>query len=230
MKGTLTQRFQRVLIGCFILALAGCSAAPAGTYFPPLDHPDSLKVSHALYRAAVATGDDPARYSFALVASPQAQAWSDDHATFYVSDGLARMPVSVVEPLIAREVAHEVLGHVGTKRVLSLSISAAFTIFGVLVPGINLADLVVNPLIVRAFSREQEKEADARAVEILRAMGSPTPRRALSLALQAADARNGKMSERGGLLATHPPMSQRLAALEPLEPPTSPLAEAASTK
>ena len=216
----------RVLIGCVLVVLAGCSAAPVGTYFPAPDHPDALKVSHALYRAALAAGDDPARYSFALVASPQVQAWSDDNATFYVSDGLARMPVQVIEPLIAHEVAHELLGHVGKNRAVSLSITSGFALAGILLPGSSLADFVVNPLIVRAFSREQEKEADARAVEILRAMGHAAPRRALWLALQAADARNGKLNERGGLLATHPPMVQRLAALEPLEPPTSPLAEA----
>jgi Zn-dependent protease with chaperone function len=229
MNGALSRNFRRTLIGSLLLALAGCSLAPTGAYFPTLDHPDTLKVSHALYRAAVAAGDDPARYSFALVASPQVQAWSDDGATFYMSDGLARMPVHIVEPLVAHEVAHEILGHVGTKHALSLSITTGFAIVGVLIPGTSLADLFVNPLVVRAFSREHELEADARAVEILRAMGYPTPRRALWVALQAADARNGKISEQGGLLATHPPMAQRLAALEPLEPPASPLAEATPT-
>lgn len=228
MNIALSQISRSALIGCLLLALAGCASVPGGTYFPALNHPDSLKVSHALYRAAVAAGDDPAQYTFALVASPQLQAWSDANATFYVTDGLAKMPASMVEPVIAHEVAHWVLGHTGKRRALSFSITTGFAIVGVLVPGSSLADFVVNPLIVRAFSRGQEKEADARAVEILRAMGYTAPRRTLWLALQATDARNGKMDESGGLLATHPPMAERLAALEPLEPPASPLAEAAS--
>jgi len=218
-----------VVIGA-ITVLSGCGSVPSGTYFPSPTNPDSLKVSHALYKAAVAAGDEPARYSFAMVASPRVQAWSAGNAAFYVTDGLARMPVHVVEPLIAHEVAHEVLGHVGRKQALSLSITGGFAIFGLLVPGASLADLVVNPLIVRAYSRGNELEADARAVEILRAMGYSTPRRALWLALRAADARNGKINEQGGVLATHPPMAQRLAALEPLEPPASPLVETILTK
>ena len=209
-----------------ILLLAGCASVPSGTYLPSLTNPDALKVSNALYKAAQAAGDDPSRYTFALVNSPQAQAWAAEDATFYVTDGLARMPAHVVEPLIAHEVAHELLGHLGRKQVLSLSITAGFAILGVLVPGASLADFVVNPLIVRAYSRERELEADARALEILQAMGYQAPRRALYLALQAADARNGKTKEEGGVLATHPKMTERLAALQPLEPPLSPVAEA----
>ena len=213
-----------------ILLLAGCASVPSGTYLPSLTDPDALKVSNALYKAAQAAGDDASRYSFALVRSPQAQAWTAEDATFYVTDGLARMPVHIIEPLIAHEVAHELLGHLGRKQALSLSITAGFAIIGVLVPGASLADFVVNPLVVRAYSREHELEADARALEILRAMGYQAPRRALYLALQAADARNGKTKEEGGMLATHPKMTERLAALHPLEPPLSPVAEALVAK
>jgi Zn-dependent protease with chaperone function len=184
-----------------------------------------LKVSHALYRAALAAGDSPSRYSFALVASEEANAYSAPDATFYVTDGLARLPAPVVEAILAHEVAHEVLGHAGKKRALQLSISGAFTALGILIPGVGLADFVVNPLVVRAFGRDQEKEADLKAVEILRAMGNPTPRRSLWLALQAV-AEVNKEKEPAGLLAIHPPLKARLAALEPLEPPASPLAQA----
>jgi Zn-dependent protease with chaperone function len=210
-----------VVLGGLVL-LTGCASIPDGAYFPSPTHPDTLKVAHALARAAAGAGDDPARYSFALVASPQIRAWSGENAIVYVSDGLARQPSHVVEPLIAHEVAHEILGHAGTKRALSLSMTAGFTILGVMAPGVGLADLLVTPLVVRAFSRTQELDADARAVEILRAIGYRAPRRALWYALQVAEARNGNAGERGGVLATHPPMAKRLAALKPLERPAAP--------
>lgn len=214
-----------LVIAGIALVLTGCATVPQGTYFPALDRPDSLKVSHALYRAAVAAGDDPSRYSFALVASNEANAYSAPDANFYVTDGLARLPAPVVEAMIAHEVAHEVLGHAGKRRALQLSISGAFTALGIFIPGASLADFVVNPLVVRAFGRDQEKEADLKAVEILRAMGNQTPRRALWLALQAVSEVN-KEKEEAGLLAVHPPLKGRLVALEPIEPPASPLAEA----
>ena len=205
------------------LLLAACATAPPGTYFPDPRQPLTQKVSHALYRVADAAGDDPTRYSFALVSTEAAQVYSDADATFYITNGLAHLPIPVVEAVLAHEVAHEVLQHVGKRRALSLSITAGFTVLGIIFPGTSLADFLVNPLVVRAFSRDQEKQADAKAVEILRAMGYAAPRRALALALQTLDQLKGNPSS-GGLLATHPPLAERLAGLEPLEP-LPPLAE-----
>jgi len=159
---------------------------PSGTYFPDPRHALTQKVSRALHRAALAAGDDPARYSFALVRAEEAQVYADADAVFYVTDGLARLPVPVVEAVLAHEVAREALQHVGRRRALSLSTTAGFTVLGIIFPGAGLADFVVNPLLVRAFSRNQEKQADAKAVEILRAMGYAAPRRALALAQRAA--------------------------------------------
>jgi Zn-dependent protease with chaperone function len=85
---------------------------------------------------------------------------------------------------------------------------------------------MVNPLVVRAFSRKQELEADQRAVEILRAMGSPRPRRSLAEALRAVDEAPVRSQEGGGgAMDIRPTLKDRLSALEPLEP--LPVAEAA---
>ncbi len=113
--------------------------------------------------------------------------YTDEDATFYVSDGLAAMPMPVLEAVIAQAVAHEVLDHVGTRRRMSAGMTGGFSLAGFFVPGVGMLDFMVNPLIVRAFSRQQNLDADKRAVEILRTMGDPTPRRSLAAALRAMD-------------------------------------------
>jgi Zn-dependent protease with chaperone function len=201
----------------FLAALvSGCATAPDGAYYP---EPSARRavVAHALHRAAHAVGDDPGRYSFALVKSRDISAFSgEEDATFYFSDGLAALPHAQIDALVAREVAHEVLGHAGRRRVLSMGITGTFTVLGIIVPGLSVADWIVNPLIVRAFTRDQVIAADLRAVEIIRGMGHDRPRRTLAAALQAAHATNG--ASPGGVLSTMPRLADRLAALEPLEP------------
>jgi len=204
------------------LLLSACASTPAGTYYAEPANPSTAQMASILSRAAIAGGDDPQRYGFAFIKSPTAAAYSDEDATFYFTDGLMRQPTPVVEPVVAHEVAHEVLGHIGTRRRLSLSITAGFGVLGLFAPGAGLLDFVVNPLVVRAYSRYQEMQADRKAVEILRAMGYRAPRRTLATALTAlADYAPKEKQGLEGLLATHPDLDDRLAALEPLEPPAS---------
>src|SRR5439155_5464856 len=90
-----------------------------------------------------------------------------------------------------------------------------FTVLGLFVPGLSVVDWVVNPLVVRAFSRDQEISADVRAIEILRSMGHEMPRRTLTNALREVEAVNGAAPT--GLLATFPPLADRLAAIGPVQ-------------
>lgn len=211
-----------IVVLALVLVCAGCSGIPGGAYFPPAADPGTTRLANALYRAAAAAGDDPARYSFALIATRDVSAYSAEDATFYFSEGLARQPAPLVDALVAHEVAHEVLGHAGQRRAVSLSLSAGFTVLGVVIPGAGLLDVALSPLIVRAFTRDQEIAADLRALEILRVMGYASPARTLADALRAAHAVNGPPA--GGWLATEPSLEARLSALEPIEPPTIPVA------
>src|SRR5207237_9299731 len=99
-----------------------------------------------------------------------------EDAAFYFAPGLARQPARVIDALVAHEVAHELLGHIGQRRALSLSLGAGFTVLGIAIPGTGLLDFIVNPLIIRAFTRDQEIAADLKAVEVLRDMGYKAPR------------------------------------------------------
>jgi Zn-dependent protease with chaperone function len=205
------------------LMLSACATAPDGSYYAAPTDPSTAILSQILHRAAVAGGDDPQRYSFAFIKSPTAAAYSDEDATFYFTDGLKGQPRPIIEAAVAHEVAHEILGHVGSRRKLSMALTASFSAAGLFAPGAGMLDFVVNPLVVRAFGRQQELQADQKTIEMLRAMGHPAPRRSLAIALQTLAAHTPKEREGlEGLLATHPALDERVAALEPLEGSASP--------
>jgi Zn-dependent protease with chaperone function len=211
----------RVIVVAAGLLVPACATTPEGAYYAAPTDPDTARMSPILYRAASAGGDDPQRYSFAFIKSPTAAAYSDEDATFYFTDGLMRQPTPIIEAAVAHEVAHEVLGHVGSRRKLSLSLTASFSTLGLVAPGAGLLDFLVNPLVVRAFGRQQEMQADQKAVEILRAMGHSAPRRSLAVALETLASHTPKEREGlEGMLATRPDTAARVAALEPLEAPT----------
>jgi len=201
-----------------LLATGACVTVPDRSYYPDPAAHETRVLAGALWRAAKAASEDPGDYSFAMIRSHHVGAYTVEDAAFYFTQGLARQPATVVDALVAHEIAHDLLGHIGQRRALALSLGAGFTVLGIAVPGTSLLDLVANPLIIRAFTREQEIAADLRAVEVLRDMGYEAPRRTLADALRAAAKVNGPA--RGGWLATEPSLEDRLGRLEPLETET----------
>ncbi len=199
-----------------LVTATGCaSTVPERAYYPNPADPETRVLAEALWRAAKAASDDPGEYSFAMIRSNDVSAYTVEDATFYFTQGLARQPAKVIDALVAHEVAHELLGHIGQRRALSLSLGAGFTVLGIAIPGTGLLDFIANPLIVRAFTRDQEIAADLKAVEVLRDMGYKAPRRTLAEALSTAAKINGP--SRGGWLSTEPTLEDRLSRLEPLE-------------
>jgi Zn-dependent protease with chaperone function len=204
-------------LACLLVAvvmLPGCAMSPQHAYYPDPADAHTRVLAEALYRAVRGASEDPQHYSFAMVPTAEVRAYTGDDATFYFSEGLARQPGPVIDALVAHEVAHELLDHVGGRR--TLSVTGGFTVLGLSLPGLGLLDLVANPVLVRAYTRDQEISADRKAVEVLRDMGYETPRRVLANALQEA-AKVNSAPDRGPL-ANEPELGARLAALEPLEP------------
>jgi Zn-dependent protease with chaperone function len=188
-------------LAVLLIATGACSTVPDRSYYPDPASRETKVLANALWRAAKAASDDPNEYSFAMIRSHRVAAYTVEDATFYFTQGLARQPDAIIDALVAHEVAHELLGHLGQRRALSLSF---------------LRDFVANPLIVRAYTRDQEIAADLKAADLLGLMGHEAPRRLLAGALQAAGKVNGRPP--GGGLATEPGIEERAAALEPLEP------------
>lgn len=123
----------------FVLT-TGCAGIEQRAYYPP-DVAATRALAETLYRAAQAAGDEPARYSFALLATRDVSTFSADDATFCFSEGLARQPQMVIDAMIAREV----LGHAGQRRALTWSLTAGFTALGIVGPGAGLLDFAPEP-------------------------------------------------------------------------------------
>ena len=141
----------------FLMCASGCALIPPmhpeNSYYPSPSDSRSLTISYTLYRAAQASGDDPTRYSFAFIQTAAVTAFAADDATFYFSDGLARQSQRCIDAIVAQKVAHEILGHAGQRRTLTLSLTAGFAVLGLIAPGLGLADLIVNPSAPSRASR-----------------------------------------------------------------------------
>jgi hypothetical protein len=179
-------------------------------------------VALALIRAGKAAGEKVETFKMGMIRSQTINAANAGAGVFYFTNGLAAESREVVDAVVAHEVAHEALGHVGTKIITSVVISTVFAVLNAQFPGVGYADQIVNPLVVHTFSRAQELEADRKAVEILGKMGYREPARTMCEALTLLRDRYGRLG--GGLFATHPNIEDRIAEVAKLQPPApSPL-------
>ena len=135
----------RLPLLALVIAGAACTTFPDGAYYPSARDPHAAAVARSLHRAALAADDDPKRYTFAMIHTRDVAAYTTDDASFYFTDGLARLPAPSLDGLVAQQVAHEILGHIGRRRALSLSMAAGFTLFGFIVPGIGTGRLPREP-------------------------------------------------------------------------------------
>lgn len=217
MFGSSILRFEFSLSLLAVVTLTACGlAVPPGAYQPESGSAQYFTIGRSLTRAAIAAGENPENYKFGFIRSSKINAANSGAGTFYFSDGLAAQPQEVIDAVVAHEVAHEVLGHVGQAILTRLAISTAFAVGGIFVPGLQYADYAVNPLVANAFDRAQEIEADQKAVQILGNMGYGAPEQVMLAALTKF--RNLYGSGGGGLLDTHPNIDDRIAEIAKSNP------------
>jgi Zn-dependent protease with chaperone function len=149
-----------------------------------------------------AVGLDPRLIRVAIKWTNAFGAWSFGEHRFVVGRSLTKAPRDVLWGVIAHEIAHDHLGHVGTLSKLEI--------------GRAVFDLVTGPpsllsvqlkLLQRKYPRSQEYEADDYAVKVLRLADSP--RWLLRYALEFIWERYGDTG--GGWFSTHPLTADRIA-------------------
>jgi len=120
--------------------------------------------------------------------------------------------------IMGHEVAHIKLGHAKKEWAVSQGISSVFLIAERSIPGISLLDFLANPLVTRAYSREQEMASDKLSVtSICEKYGESAEEYVNALNKIAAYAKeNNLKSNGGGLWDTHPGFEKRIQAITEL--------------
>lgn len=167
-------------------------------------------------------------YRVVIADSPQVNAFSqcsDYRIVVVLMGALDTFSYDEMHFIMAHEYSHIALKHCQSTMAVSTTISLLrFIPFG------GLANLIVNPLVTKAYSRANEYEADKNAVNVLIAIGMD-PRLAID-ALEKlktiALTKEMSQADRTGLLDTHPNLTARIEAIrkqitniKPVEVPVS---------
>ena len=203
------------------------------TTYPPKRNATSSRYLNEIGMTLASVSDTPETfggYHFAIVESPQVNAFSAPGGFVYVSSGfINQLPdEDAVSAVLAHEIAHIVKRH-GVNAISNSQLLSALTEFSA--QGASIAasqvsspiDLgpitgvfaqsvtgVVDTLLVKGFDRSQEYEADLYAAELLQRAGYDP--NALVRVLSILETHNQGAHE--GWYATHPQPSDRIEELK----------------
>jgi len=156
----------------------------------------------------------PSQVHVGILDEPGINAANAGGGNFYVTTGLLQKANETqLRGIMAHEIAHEDLGHVAQMQVLGAGLNVGVHVLEQLFPGSSVITPIAGTLIARGYSRNEEREADRHAVDILRRAGysEQTLIDALTWVERASGGEGG-----GGFLSTHPETDERIEALKSL--------------
>jgi Zn-dependent protease with chaperone function len=136
-------------------------------------------------------------------------AWIDPGNDVHITEGLFQFNDETLAFVIAHELSHAKLHHVGKKILTSMATTSVMMVANAFIPGIGLLNHVVNPAVTNNFNKLQELDADRLASEtLITCFGIPVDRQIIVLeSIQKAT------PEGGGFWAQHPSWSDRINAI-----------------
>jgi Zn-dependent protease with chaperone function len=143
-----------------------------------------------------------------VVEDPQINAGSAGRGQFIVTTGLlSKANDEHLQSVLAHEIAHDDLGHVSKAQTLGAGLNIATVLLEQFFPGSGQLTPLAGNLVIRAYGRSEEYEADRHGVVLLRKI-NPNGKQMMVNTLTWLQQTAG--SSAGGFFATHPSSTDRI--------------------
>lgn len=211
--------------------LGACAVEEAGSADRPqpqaqVDEPKTVKITQAqaqrlqaIMAPLIQKMDNPipaSEVKMTVWDDPNINAANAGGGDFYVTTGLlAKANDTQLRGVMAHEVAHADLGHVARTQRLATGLQLGMILLDQIYPGASALTPVAGQLIVNAYTRREEHEADAHGVELLKRTGQDGKKIVAGTLEWLAKSSEGGGGG-GGFFSTHPATDDRIAAVQRL--------------
>jgi len=207
------------LMGCAVETSPGPSPSPrTGSTAPQqpqtvtLDRSQVERIKRVMPPLIQAMNNpiDLKKVKIGVVDDPHINAANAGNGVFYLTRGLLeKANDDQLTAILAHEVAHQDLGHVAKAQRLGAGLNIGMVLLDQIIPGSGNLTPIAGTLITRAYSRNEEYQADKHGAELLERTGHS--RQLMIDTLTWLMQTEG--SDSGGFFATHPATGDRIDAL-----------------
>lgn len=159
--------------------------------------------------------DNQDRYKIVVAEKRTVNAYvSPDHEIIVTKGTLDTFSDKELWCILAHEIAHLKLNHINKQNILSGAMSMGFMVAGQFIPGVGLLNALANPVVSKAYSREQEIEADLKAVSALEHFHIQKEDYVKFLEHLAEISKKEGQKDSFGLFSSHPTFKARIKAIK----------------
>jgi Zn-dependent protease with chaperone function len=212
-----------VLVSLSLVSIAGCAGLggvptapssapqPTGTSTAGKVDPAQVERLQRLMTPLLHVMNNPissGQVQVSVVEDPQINAGSAGRGQFVVTTGLlSKANDEHLQSVLAHEIAHDDLGHVSKAQTLGAGLNIATVLLEQFFPGSGQLTPLAGNLVIRAYGRSEEYEADRHGVVLLRKI-NPNGKQMMVNTLTWLQQTAG--SSAGGFFATHPSSTDRI--------------------
>lgn len=158
---------------------------------------------------------DKGNYNFVVVNDETPNAHAISGHTLFINKGLLYiLDDRELTCVIAHEIAHISLGHNARRAWAHNSRDYVFIEIGRISPDASLLSTTIKPLAIKAYSKQQETEADNEAVKAIRTLGISPEVYVTVLRRLGEHSEKNNEGKGGGLLDDHPSVDSRIEKIQ----------------
>lgn len=192
---------------------AASSSTPTAARISP-EQAARLKAAMVPLLGAMSRPLNPSEVKVGVIADGHINAASAGNGEFYVTTGLLEKANDEhLRGVLAHELAHQDLGHVAKTKAVGTGVNIGMVLLDQIIPGSRVLAPIAGNLLLTAYTRKEEYQADAHGVDILNRAGMSGKQTMVNTLtwLQQTEGASG-----GGFFATHPATDDRIAAVQGL--------------
>lgn len=191
-----------------VFVMIGCASQQYRVIPPTKDPVNFKRLSTICAKSVMAIDPDNfSRYRVMIIEQDKINAYMGNYQIAFTNAAMKAFDDNDLYSICSHEVSHQVLGHYESKQQTAAVTNISLTVIGLVVPYVGLLNPITGAAITGYFSRDQERDADNKAVNAIVKMGFPKEQYKATL-IKLRDTNPDNLG--GGFLSSHPNINERI--------------------